>query len=161
MTKVVDIARNLSSRTSSPNTNNIFLTLDVGKYGSKSVEWVLGLSKYNLKNKSSDVITSVKKIVPALYGQKWTFKEWEESFIKATDGIENPGYIASLQRTIASRADCLILMGGGDYHRLALHGYLELHPDTSQQCLRFVCFRKGLQDQFSNIVQYHEEEEDY
>ena len=83
--KVVDIARNLSSGiTSSPNTSNIFLTLDVGKNGSNSVEWVLGLSKYNLKNKSSDVITSVKKIVPALYGQKWTFKEWEESNIKAT-----------------------------------------------------------------------------
>ena len=160
MTKVVDIARNLSSRTSSSNTSNIFLTLDVGKYGSNSVEWVLGLSKYKLKNKSSDVITSVKKIVPALYGQNWVFKEWEESFIKATDGIEYPAYIASLQRTIASRADCLILMGGGDYQRLALHDYLELHPDTSQQCLRFVCFREGFQEQFSNIVQY-DEEEDY
>ena len=158
--KVVDIARNLTSTTSSPNTSNIFLTLDVGKYGSNSVESVLRLSKYNLKNKSSDVITSVKNIVPTLYGRNWTFVEWEESFIKAADGIENPGYIASLQRTIASRADCLILMGGGDYQRLALHDYLELHPDTSQQCLQFVCFREGFQEQFSDIVQYDEEDED-
>ena len=161
--KVVDIARNLTSTTSSPNTSNIFLTLDVGKYGSNSVESVLRLSKYNLKNKSSDVITSVKNIVPTLYGRNWTFVEWEESFIKAADGYENPGYIASLQRTIASRADCLILMGGGDYQRLALHDYLELHPDTSQQCLQFVCFKEGLQEQFSEqfseIVQYDEEED--
>ena len=39
-----------------------------------------------------------------------SFERWEEeSFIKATDGVTNVGV---LQRTVASRADCLVLMGG-------------------------------------------------
>ena len=150
----------MSHRNSASKHGGLFLTLDIGKYGSNSVEWVLGLSKYNLQNKSSDVIDSVKKVVPELYEGYRTFDEWEDSFVKATDGVENPGYIASLQRTIASRADCLVLLGGGDFQRLALHDYLELHPETSQQCLQFICFREGFQEQFSDIVQYDEEDED-
>lgn len=160
LNEAVEAARNMSNRSSAAKRSGIFLTLDIGKYGSNSVEWVLGLSKYNLQNKSSNVIDSVKKVVPELYEGDWTFTEWEDSFVKATDGVQNPGYIASLQRTIASRADCLVLMGGGDFQRLALHDYLELHPETFQQCLQFICFREGFQEQFSDIVQYDEEEDD-
>ena len=157
MEKSVELAKTLLGSSEENSTSaGIFLTLDIGKYGSNSMEWVLGLDKYNLSSRSQDVITSVKNVVPLLYNGKWTFRDWENSFTQATDDIDNPGYIASLQRTIASQADCLVLLGGGDYQRLALHDYLENHP-RQRQCLHFLCFTEGYQKQFTRVVDEYNE----
>lgn len=130
----------------------IYLTLDVGSYGSNSLDWVLGLEKYNLTHRGSEVITTVRDFVPLVYEGKWSFADWENSFVKAVEETSNPGYIASLQRTIASQSDCLVLMGGGDYQRLAMVNYLENHPEPAQLCLYLVCFTTAYETQFSNLV---------
>ena len=52
-----------------------------------------------------------------------------------TGGIKDHGYVAALQRTIASRANCLVLVGGGNFLKLALGDYLNFHPNPSSWCI--------------------------
>ena len=62
-----------------------------------------------------------KQLLNSLFNNELSFSEWEESFTRATGGVGNSGYIqAALQRTLASRAKCLILIGGGTFQDLAL-----------------------------------------
>ena len=49
------------------------------------------------------------------------------------------GYIAAFQRTLASRADCLVLVGGGYFQELALNDYKRNHPDRSTWYIYIVC----------------------
>lgn len=132
--KAVELGRGLGHKTESHNT--MFLTLDVGKYGSI----VMQEGMHARSKEFTMYVDEVKSTVPALYEGKWTFEEWENSFVEAASGIEDTNYIASLQRTIASQADCLVLMGGGTYQRLAYAAYRVIHPDVSNQCVHFLCF---------------------
>ena len=113
------------------------VTLDLGMFGSGSISRYLGPSKETLTEKSNLLITE-------LYDNKLTFEEWEGSFTKATGGVENSGYIAALQRTLASRAKCLILVGGGTFQDLALKDYLKNHRNKEDQCIHIVCALNGL-----------------
>ena len=116
----------------------VFTTADVGRFASGT--WKQTFSKFKFSSQQkAHTFQAVKDTVVALYKNKLTFEEWEESFSKATGGIQDGGYIAALQRTIASQADCLILMGGGNFQRLALQEYLHNHPDKSKQCFHMVC----------------------
>ena len=110
------------------------VTLDVGKFGSSSFR---GVGSKHLTEKSKQLLTK-------LYDNTLTFEEWEESFTKATGGVENSGYIAALQRTLASRAKCLILVGGGNFQDLALKDYLRNHSDKEYQCIHLVCVKNDI-----------------
>lgn len=79
-----------------------------------------------------------KLLIMDLYSNKLTFEEWEESFNKATGGVKNNGYIAALQRTLASRAKCLVLVGGGSFQELALKDYLKNHPNKEDHCIHLL-----------------------
>ena len=107
-------------------------TLDLGMFGSSSLPQFLGKDMEPLTRKSKMLLTD-------LYDNKLTFDECEMSFTKATGGVENSGYIAALQRTLASRAKCLVLVGGGSFHDLALKDYLKNHPNKEDQCIHLVC----------------------
>ena len=114
------------------------VTLDLGTFGSTSLSKFLGRYKISVTEKS-------KVLVTELYDNKLTFEEWEESFTKATGGEDHKGYVAALQRILASRAKCLILVGGGYFQDLALKDYLQSHPNKKDQCIRMVCALNGLQ----------------
>ena len=105
------------------------VTLDIGKFGSSTL----------YKMKDSEMVTSTSKRALATFFHKWTFQKWEESFIKAAGGRTTKAYIAALQRVLASRADCLVLMGGGDFQALALEGYLANHKRAAERCVHLVC----------------------
>ena len=62
--------------------------------------------------------------------------------ITITHGITDLGYVAAIQRTIASRADCLVLVGGGHFLKLALGDYLKFHPNHSSWCIHTVCMEE-------------------
>lgn len=79
----------------------------------------------------------------SLYDNQWTVKEWDESFIQAAGSLSDPSYVAALQRTLASRADCLILVGGGSFQILAVRDYLTLHGKVESRCLHMVCVLQG------------------
>lgn len=90
------------------------VTMDVGDYGSDS---------FRAKT-TENILRLSNKTLMALYNNKWTMREWEKSFVDAAGGETNKAYIAALQRTLASTAECLILLGGGNFQVLALQDYL-------------------------------------
>ena len=113
-----------------------YVTLDVGKYGSKSWNQSLFIKK---GNSMEQLEKQAKLTLMQLYSNQWTFEQWETSFSKAARGVENSGYIAAVQRTIASRAECLVLVGGGTFQDLALQGYMYNHPDRTKWCIHLIC----------------------
>lgn len=121
------------------------VTLDMGKFGSSSLEATTG---------SKDTLTKLtektKVLLTSLFDNKLTFEEWEDSFTKATRGVEHHGYIAALQRTLASRAKCLVLVGGGSFQDLALKNYIMNHPNKADHCIELVCNRK--EESFTKII---------
>ena len=109
-----------------------FVTADIGKYGSGT--WYDGPKYFN----TEEIFGTVKSTIELLT-RNMTFEKWEDSFSIANDVAEDRGYVAALQRTIAGRSDCLVLMGKGNFLKLALHDYLNNHPDPATWCIHFVC----------------------
>lgn len=106
-----------------------FVTLDIGQFG--SISW----RHRNVINLTQQTNSTLK----FLFQNNWTFSEWEESFTQVASIPNNKGYIAALQRTLASRADCLILIGGGYFQELALNDYKRNHHDKSTWCIHLIC----------------------
>lgn len=109
-----------------------FVTLDIGRFGTNSF--------HNIAEKQM-VLSSTTLM--SLYENKWTVRKWEDSFVQAAGGVTDVGYIAAMQRAIASRADCLILMGGGSFQSLAVYDYLQYHNHKTSMgwkpCIHLVC----------------------
>ena len=70
----------------------------------------------------------MKRAVERLYEGRegWNFDQWEQRFIDSLGGVTDRGYVAALQRVLASssKAACLVLMGGGRFQELSLESYL-------------------------------------
>ena len=98
------------------------VAMDVGKYGSTS--WHKDVNMIKTASQFDSIIVVSQPV------EVWTM---------AARGITNSGYIAALQRTLASWADCLVLLGGGNFLDLALNDYLSNHPNKEQQCVCVVC----------------------
>ena len=114
------------------------VTLDLGKYGSGS--WDASMEEYFGNRIDSNRITSfAKETLLTLFNNHWSFEQWEQSFTQAAKGLENSGYIAALQRTLASQAECLVLAGGGNFQELAVRDYMREHPDKGSWCIYLVC----------------------
>ena len=123
--KVVEIAQQLGGRS--------VIAADIGKYGSKSFHWAI-----KDKDKLAVWINMTKSTMFELGNHTLSFEEWEDSYVKAASGETNIGYIAALQRTIASQADCLVLMGGGCFQDITMQRYAQLHT-AEERCIHFVC----------------------
>ena len=52
-------------------------------------------------------------------------------------GMTDRGYVAALQRLLASRVDCMILLGGGDFQAFAVTDYLEYHK-IGKKCVHVI-----------------------
>ena len=124
-----------------------FVTADIGKYGSISWKKTLKDFKYSTSERK-ELFEAIRTTVVTLLDNTLNFEEWEDTFIEVS-GIEDRGYIAALQRTIASRADCLVLVGGGHFLEIALHEYLRDHPSS---CVHFICLEKQFKDEYTNIL---------
>ena len=111
--------------------DHYFLGMDIGAYGSRGAE---------LKH----LLPYGKIIFDAVYQKKkWTFKEWEDSFERFAS-VKESGYVANLQRTVAARADCLIMVGGGGFQAQSRDLYQRLHPDLASQCIHKVCCSESM-----------------
>lgn len=115
-----------------------FLSMDVGTFGSGTFKNTIRKTGTS-ESMYTDVINHAKTFVQQLYHSSWKFEDWERSFLAIPGLLHDKGYIAALQRTIASRGDCLILMGGGHFQHMALQTYLRRHPEKSEQCIKYVC----------------------
>ena len=118
--------------------SSTFLTLDIGRFGSGIMQDPSVVAKLGQDSLSS-IGESVVQTLEHLYNGEWTMTSWEQSFVKATSGIVERGYIAMLQRSIATHSDCLILMGGGSFQQVAAYQYMKHHQGQSKPCLYSVC----------------------
>ena len=126
--RVINLSNTLRNRTEN---SYPMVTMDVGTYGSATFQ---NLSKH-LKRLTSETFST-------LYRNNWSIESWERSFVEATGGVTNSAYIAALQRVLASRSDCLILLGGGNFQALAARDYERYHSDVTgknAKCVHLVC----------------------
>lgn len=131
---------------------NTFVTLDTGKYGSSS--WRSLFARGGYEELRESMLQALKETVLTLDNSIDTFEEWEQRFTDATDGTTDAGYIAALQRTIGSRADCLILVGGGTFGLGVLSEYIHNHPDTSEHCYHFLAMASKYRALYRDAVQH-------
>ena len=126
--------KELGNIISSPSStdSNLFLAMDLGRFGDSVVE--------NYINKS--VIKNIEaEIFQTVYNNSLTMQSWEQSFIKATNGITDSGYVAAMQRTIVENSQCLVLLGGrSNFQRTLLFTYKEKHPNKT--CIYEVCYER-------------------
>lgn len=128
-----------------------FLSMDVGSYGSGTFHQTIKRTNTSIFT-YDDVLNHTRVFVKELYRDAWTFSDWEESFLTVPGLLMDRGYIATLQRTIAAKGDCLILMGGGHFQHMALQAYLSTHPSSNEQCVKYVCVAPPFQRLFKTVT---------
>ena len=131
------------------NTSN-FVAADIGKYGSGAWNWAFRTLNFSSKRASE----TMKALKHTLAGLVTDIEMWENSFAQATGGIMDRGYIAALQRTLASTADCIILVGGGNFQNIVLQVYIDNHPNPSQRCIYKICVEESHEQVYQNYMLY-------
>ena len=106
------------------NVSRHFLGMDVGRFGSSGA-------------KVDEMVEYGKRFVQVVYGDQWSFDQWEASF-ENSSLYSSPAYVATFQRTIASNARCLVLVGGGGFQLQAKSLYLK-HQLGNDLCIRTIC----------------------
>ena len=107
----------------------MFLSIDLGKFGDDSA------TKYMQSDLIDNILSSTVGVV---YKNKTTIQEYERSFITATNGIEDGGYIAAVQRTIVEHSACLVLFGGNsNFQRSILVNYVKNYKTP---CVVKLCY---------------------
>ena len=104
-----------------------FLAIDIGKYGSHS---------FRNTGDSSDLDEEFRKFFRKLYGNELSISDWEGTF-EDVSHTTDPGYIALLQKVIATKADCIIFVGGGSFQKHALKLYQSNHQ-LENWCIHIV-----------------------
>ena len=89
-----------------------FMTIDAGRFGDpKALSF--------LTNRAETKI--INKLIKVTYNNLWNQTVWENTFIKATGGVSDSGYIASVQKEIVSHASAVIAAGGGSFQSSMIH----------------------------------------
>eukprot|EP00731_Ephydatia_muelleri_P030623 Em0022g137a len=108
-----------------------FIITDLERYGTHTLNKTLGDTRYKL---AEDMARYVQDQISDLY-HDWSHEQWEKELYRVAGSIEDSGYIAQLERTVASHADCLVLVGGGNFQELALSYYIEEHKKMEDRCV--------------------------
>ena len=99
-----------------------FLTIDVGTYGSKG---------FHTNKVKQAVLSPVEEFFSAVYDNKTSLQEWEDSFSSVGFGrSRSPGYIAMMQKVIAVKGDILMLVGskvGSSFQMTSRYLYHKIH----------------------------------
>ena len=125
----VDCPNELSSVLEKINGTRM-LALDLGRFGDKDA--------FDVTDDTANKI--VPKLVNIVYGNKWNWTEWEDSFVQATGGIVDRGYIALVQKTLVINAACIITAGPtGQFQNSMLREYKARvkHPCIYQVCAKY------------------------
>ena len=105
------------------------VTMDINKFGTESF--------LSIDNTTKEL---TERTLVGLYDNQWSVEEWEDSFTQVTGGVTDISYVVDLQKTLASRADCLVLMGGGSFQALTLQEYLNHRSSSGEpRCVHLVC----------------------
>ena len=103
-----------------------YLTTDLGRFGDRTA--------YEPDDRNSAKL--LQQLLQAVYGNK-TIDVYEKEFITAANGVEDRGYIASVQKTIAINAKCLIVMGGFSTFQNSI--IVNYKHSIQPICIKYVC----------------------
>ena len=103
------------------------ITIDIGTFGS--------VSRRSDYTNYTDIVSTFEYLLSNLYSEEWNLEFYEKGLVTATRGVKESGYIAGVQRVLASQARCLVLCGAGHYQGLAEHYYRLEHPNSVDQCI--------------------------
>ena len=110
------------------------LAIDLGRLG--SVKFLKG---YFMKNDQNKKIL-YNSFFTSVFGKNWTIEEYEGSFKKYLD-IDDPAYVAQIQRTIAAKSDYLVMVGGESlFQKATIAFYKRFHPNSKEQCIIYHCY---------------------
>ena len=133
---MLECAANLSSSvfTKHRDWEKTTLAIDLGRLGS------IKLLKDNFMKNNENEEKLYRGFFDGTFGSHWTIDDNERSF-KEYLGIDDPVYVAQIQRTIAAKSDCLVLVGGVSmFQKAAITFHKSLHPNPKEQCIIFHCY---------------------
>ena len=111
------------------------LAIDMGRFGSKGL---LNGCLRGERDCGTDKLFGL--FFTSVFGSSWSIEEYEDSFTKYISN-DNPAYIAQVQRTIAARSDCMVMVGGkSNFQAAAISFYKYFHSNVSEQCIIYHCF---------------------
>lgn len=116
----------------------MFMTVDLGLFGTK------GDAEYKTGKHmpiDSPVYLTTIKFMKEMYGDpQWSLAQYEQTFLNTMGSKNDSGYIAGLQRTIATKSSCLIVLGGGSFQQLSIDLFENFNSAQKQICLYKVCW---------------------
>ena len=117
--------------------SDVFLTLDIGTYGSQ-------LMPEHIKIGNQTASNYIESVLSAVYGKPTTLMEYEHSLkekisldVHNNKNFSSTAYISTLLKSIASQAACLVAIGGGFYQEHAIEWYYKLNGNG--MCIQQHC----------------------
>ena len=124
---MMECAVNLTEHFSVHPTWSRTLAIDLGNFGTVRYR--------QSPNKNVDLL--YKAFITSVYSDSWSINKFENIF----EDVVNPVIVAQLQRTIAAKSDCLVLIGGpSSFQSAALSMYKIFHPVEQEQCIIKHCY---------------------
>ena len=115
---------NISSRA-------ISLSVDLGRFGD--------LTAYKYFKVNDDGNKLFKFILDNIYSNK-SIDEYHNELIRAANGIEDSGYVGSMEKTIAENAKHLIVVGGkSSFQRSMVTAFIKINQNC-QDCVTRICY---------------------
>ena len=109
-----------------------FLSIDLGRFG--DLTSVYGYFKVN-----DDGNKLFKLVLKGVYGNK-SIDEYHNELIRAANGIEDSGYIGSMEKNIAENAGKLIVVGGYSFFQRSIIMNFQANNENCQDCVTRICF---------------------
>ena len=107
------------------------LCIDLGRFGDLTI-----FEYFKVNNDGNKLFKLALQIV---YGNK-SIDEYENEFVRAANGIEDSGYIGSMQKAIAENAKQLIAVGGHSTFQQSIVLNFKAKNGNCQDCVKHVCF---------------------
>ena len=98
-----------------------FIATDLGKYGSSTFQ-LYDSARAGIQN----VTRYTEELLRQVYCKAMTWSDYEREF-EVVSETTNPAFISQLQKAVAARAECLLLVGWGTFHEHTLKLYKDLH----------------------------------
>ena len=129
----LDCASKISTVLGEIHMNHSLLAIDLGRFGDLTSGQFFDYDDNNAYDgKGTKVFQTA---LNAVFGNK-TIDEYHKDFITAANGIEDSGYIGSMQKYIAENAECLVVIGG----RSSFQRSIILHHKLISTCVKYLCY---------------------
>ena len=107
------------------------LCIDLGRFGDLVTVGYFGAN--------DDGNKLFKLALQIVYGNK-SIDEYENDFVRAANGIEDSGYIGSMQKAIAENAKQLIVVGGHSHFQKNIVVNFKANNGNCDDCVQYICY---------------------